>query len=255
MIKMLHSSLNHIHEEDSEMNKMMIYVVVLWMTLAASTSQAKDVYDWRAKTEWICAMSFRILEQQIPANMAGGRPEKSVVDKLNDAVPTIQDMCETDPATAEIAVKSLVHSFFTDPELRLPIYTVRSVQKARMKCSANIIRNDPDGSKTEAYKRLKAEEQRKKDEQDELQTMEIEKRQQEEERAQLEKNKKQQEEAVAKAAEDARVRQEEDNARQEEQRRLKAEEDARMERDAEKRRAEVAERQRQQDAIIQNMLR
>lgn len=118
------------------MRKMIVYVVALWMSLVASTSQAMDVYDWRAKTAWICVQSFKMLERPILGYMAGGRPENLVVEKVKDAVPGIQELGEIDAATAQIVVKSLVHSFFTDSELRLPIYTVKSVQRARMACSA-----------------------------------------------------------------------------------------------------------------------
>lgn len=238
------------------MKKKMTFFVVLCIMLAVSTaSQASDVYDWRAKTEWICAQSFKMLERPILGYMVGGRPEHLVVEKVKDAVPGIQELGEIDAATAQIVVKSLVHSFFTDSELRLPIYTVRSIQKARINCSADIVRNDPVGGKAEAYQSVKAEEQRKKEEQDEIQAKEQEQKQQEEERAQLAEQKRQEEANKAKAAEEARIRQEEENAQQAEQRRVTEEEDARMQRDAEKRRAEVAERQKQKEAIIKSMLR
>jgi len=94
--------------------------------------------------------------------MAGGRPENLVVDKLNDAVPIVQTLGEVDAPAAQIVVKSLVHSFFTDSDLRLPIYTINSVQEARMKCSASIVRYDPDGGKAEAYKNVRAEEGKSK---------------------------------------------------------------------------------------------
>ncbi len=237
------------------MSKMMVSVVVFWMGFAASTSQAMDVYDWRAKTEGICAQSFRMLERQILGNMAGGRPENLVVEKLSQYVPAVQEIGEIDATTAQVVIKSLVHSFFTDSDLRLPIYTINSVQEARMKCSASIVHYDPDGSKAEAYKHVRAERQRKKNEQNKIKAKEREKRQQEEEKVQLEEKKKQEDEANARAAEDARIRQEEENARLEEQRRLKAEEEAREQQALEKNRAEVAERQRQQDETIKNMLK
>jgi hypothetical protein len=202
-------------------------VVALRIILAGSVSQAMDVYDWRAKTEFICARSLSMLEWKIVASMAGGRPENLVVEKVKDTVPVIQAIGNTDVASAEIIVKSLVHSFFIDSE----------VQRAIMNCSANVVRYDPDGSKAEAYENVRAEEQRKKNEQAnakakaEAKVREVER--QEEEHA----------------------RQEEENARKEEQRRLKAEEDAREQQELEKNRAEVAERQKQQSETIANMLK
>jgi flagellar biosynthesis GTPase FlhF len=158
--------------------------------------------------------------------MAGGRPENLVVEKMKDAVPTVQNLGEIDVATAQIVVKSLVHSFFTDPELRLPIYTVKSVQNARINCSANVVRYDPDGGKAEAYRKIKTEEQRK-----------------------------QQKEVKAKAAEEARIQQEEEEARLERERQKKAEEEARQQQELEKNRAESAERQKQHEAAIKDMLK
>lgn len=237
------------------MRKNIVFVVELCWVFAASASWAIDVYDWRAKTEWMCAQSFTMTERQILGSMTGGRPEDLVVDKLKDAVPLIQGVGEIDAATAQIIIKSLVHSFFTDQELRLPIYTVKSVQRARMACSAAVVRYDPAGGNAEAYKRVIAEEQRKKKEQAKAQAQLREKRQQEEERTRLEEQERQDAENKSNAAEQARVRQEEENARKEEERRLKAEEEAREQRDLEKNRTEVAERQKQQDAMIKDMLK
>jgi len=237
------------------MRKIMMFVVTLCMLLAASASRAMDVYDWRAKTQWICAQSFIMLERQILGNMAGGRPENLVVDKLNGYVPTVQAIDETDVMTAQIVIKSLVHSFFTDSELQLPIYTINSVQKARMKCSADVVIYDPDGGKAEAYRNVRAEEQRKINEQKKVKAKEREKKRQVEEKARLEERKKHEDEANARAAKDARIRQEEEKARQEEQRSLKAEEEARRQQSLEKNRAEVAERQRQQDETIKKILK
>jgi hypothetical protein len=237
------------------MRKMMMFVMALCMVLTAPASWAMDVYDWRAKTEWICAQSFTMLERQILANMVGGRPENLVVEKLKDAVPVVQNLGEIDTAAAQIVIKSLVHSFFTDEELRLPIYTIRSVQKARMSCSADVVRYDSDGSKAEAYKSVRAEEQWKKNEREKVKAKKRAQKRTEEERAQIEEQIKQEEEAKTRAAEEARIRQEEENARQEEQRRLKAEEEARQHQELEKNRAEVAERQKQHDAAIKDMLK
>lgn len=237
------------------MRKMIVSVVALWMSLVASTSQAMDIYDWRAKTEWICIESFKMLEHPILGNMAGGRPENLVVEKVKQVVPRIQEIGEIDAATAQIVVKSLVHSFFTDAELRLPIYTINSIKRAKMDCSANVVRYDPDGSKAEAYKSVKTEEQREKNEQAKVKAKIREKKEQEEEEAQSEEREKQYAEQMAREAEEVRFREERENARQEEQRRLKAEEEARIQQDTEKRRAEVADRQRQQDETIKNMLK
>jgi hypothetical protein len=237
------------------MKNVMMFIVALCVVLAVPASWAMDVYDWRAKTEWICAQSFTMLERQILGNMTGGRPESLVVDKLKDAVPIIQELGEIDAATAQIIIKSLVHSFFADPELRLPIYTVQSVQRARISCSADVVRYDPDGRKSEAYKNVRAEEQRKKNEQAKAKAIVREKKRQEEEKKQLEEQKRQEEENIVKATEQTRIRQEEENARKEEQRRLKAEEEAREQQALDKNRAEVAERQRQQEEAIKNMLK
>jgi len=43
-------------------NEKMTFFTILCMALTVSTSQTMDVYDWRARTEWICAQSFRMLE-------------------------------------------------------------------------------------------------------------------------------------------------------------------------------------------------
>ena len=208
------------------MKKIQVYVVALCMALAASVSWAKDVYDWRAKTEGICAQSFSMLERQISGYMVGGRPENLVIGKLKDAAPIVQELGEIDAATAQIVIKSLVHSFFTDPELRQPIYTIKSIQRARMACSADVVRYDPDGGKAEAYSKIKSEEQGK-----------------------------QQKENEAKASEEGRIQQEENEASQERDRQQKAEEKDRQQKALAKNRAEAAERKKQHDAAINNMLK
>lgn len=208
------------------MRKIIRYVVALCVIFTASSSGAMDVYDWRAKTEWICAQSFQITEKQISGYMVGGRPENLVAEKLKDAVPIVQSLGEIDAPTAQIVVKSLVHSFFTDPELRTPIYTIKSIQRARLTCSAAVVSYDPDGSKAEAYGKIKSETQRKRQKEDE-----------------------------AKAAEEDRIQQKEDEARLERDRQQRAEEDARQQQSLDKNRAEAAARKKQHDAAIRDMLK
>lgn len=125
------------------MRKLRVSVLSMCIVLFASTVWSTDIYDWRASTERMCANWYSILERPTRSLMAGGRPEKDVVEKTKDATPIITGSDIFDE-TQLIMVKSLVHSFFLH----------ESYQKAYSRCSAAILKYDPDGKKTESYRKV-----------------------------------------------------------------------------------------------------
>lgn len=144
-------------------NRNAMFIVVIIMMGVTSSVQAMDVYDWRANAENICHQSSQLLLRPISETMAGGRPENLVVERLQEAVPGIQDFGKVDKATAQIIIKSIVHSYFTDKRLSNPLnVSISSYQKIAKDCMNNVVRYDPDGKKYEAYQKYLTSDEYKK---------------------------------------------------------------------------------------------
>lgn len=134
------------------MRRFSVLIFFVYIVLGASSILAMDIYDWRATTERMCADAFQVLEKPIKQALAGGRPEKLVVERVKDNESALQTLCSVDDKTAQIITKSIVHSFFMDERLRNPLnLSIESYQELHKKCSVAILKYDPDGKKAKEY--------------------------------------------------------------------------------------------------------
>jgi len=156
------------------MKRIKAVIVAIFMVMTVSPISAMDVYDWRARTEGLCSgNTFKLLP--IRTFMAGGRPEHLVVEKMADAIPVLQELYEIDEKTAQIIIKSYVQSYFSDARMRNPLnLSVESYKKVFSKCSAAILKHDPDGRKAELYLTQKREADEKKEKKDAMEQAEQE---------------------------------------------------------------------------------
>ncbi len=136
------------------MKKFIVVSFVIILLFSASSVIAMDIYEWRAETEAMCNSGYQ-LRPMILHSMAGGRPETLVVNKMREEnwIDGLSDGIGTDVNTANIIVRSVIHSMFIDKRLREPINLSReSYTQMFKRCSTAVLKYDPDGSKTERWR-------------------------------------------------------------------------------------------------------